>query len=169
MSDFINQVSYYGYVIYPHRTHMQDLKDITQDVHYENFRKKKLLQGGGGWVYYRGEGLILQVTMVTVTEKMLMLEHQWLEVVVVSRQRWEGRTKRCVSVCVFMCVCVSVCLCVCMYVRVHVCPCHTVSHLFVFTSIAGWDQETDGLPTSAVTTTANGSEWYCLIRWSPGN
>lgn len=26
---------------------MQDLKDITQDVHYENFRKKKLLQGGG--------------------------------------------------------------------------------------------------------------------------
>lgn len=30
------------------RTHMQDLKDITQDVHYENFRKKKLLQGGGG-------------------------------------------------------------------------------------------------------------------------
>ena len=38
------------YVIYPHRTHMQDLKDITQDVHllhYENFHKKKLLQGGG--------------------------------------------------------------------------------------------------------------------------
>ena len=34
-------------------THMQDLKDITQDVHYENFRKKKLLQGGGGrWVIY---------------------------------------------------------------------------------------------------------------------
>ena len=33
------------------RTHMQDLKDYTQDVHYENFRKKKLLQGspmGGG-------------------------------------------------------------------------------------------------------------------------
>jgi septin family protein len=27
------------------RTHMQDLKDYTQDVHYENFRKKKLLQG----------------------------------------------------------------------------------------------------------------------------
>ena len=36
------------YVIYPHRTHMQDVKDIIQDVHYENFRKKKLLQGGGG-------------------------------------------------------------------------------------------------------------------------
>ena len=29
----------------PHRTHMQDLKDFTQDVHYENFRKKKLLEG----------------------------------------------------------------------------------------------------------------------------
>lgn len=27
------------------RTHMQDLKDYTQDVHYENFRKKKLLEG----------------------------------------------------------------------------------------------------------------------------
>ena len=27
------------------RTHMQDLKDFTQDVHYENFRKKKLLEG----------------------------------------------------------------------------------------------------------------------------
>ena len=40
-----------------HRTHMQDLKDITQDVHYENFRKKKLLQGGGAWVYCRWVGL----------------------------------------------------------------------------------------------------------------
>lgn len=30
------------------RTHMQDLKDYTQDVHYENFRKKKLLQGSPG-------------------------------------------------------------------------------------------------------------------------
>ena len=27
------------------RTHMQDLKDYTQDIHYENFRKKRLLQG----------------------------------------------------------------------------------------------------------------------------
>ena len=24
---------------------MQDLKDYTQDVHYENYRKKKLLEG----------------------------------------------------------------------------------------------------------------------------
>ena len=31
-----------------HRTHMQDLKDYTQDVHYENFRKKKLLQTSPG-------------------------------------------------------------------------------------------------------------------------
>ena len=29
------------------RTHMQDLKDFTQDIHYENFRKKKLMQQGG--------------------------------------------------------------------------------------------------------------------------
>ena len=35
------------YIVYTQRTHMQDLKDITQDIHYENFRKKKLLQGGG--------------------------------------------------------------------------------------------------------------------------
>ena len=27
---------------------MQDLKDFTQDVHYENFRKKKLLEGSPG-------------------------------------------------------------------------------------------------------------------------
>jgi septin family protein len=27
---------------------MQDLKDYTQDVHYENFRKKKLLQASPG-------------------------------------------------------------------------------------------------------------------------
>ena len=29
---------------------MQDLKDYTQDVHYENFRKKKLMQGSPGLV-----------------------------------------------------------------------------------------------------------------------
>lgn len=30
---------------------MQDLKDYTQDVHYENFRKKKILQEGSPmWV-----------------------------------------------------------------------------------------------------------------------
>jgi septin family protein len=29
------------------KTHMQDLKDITQDIHYENFRKKKLTDGEG--------------------------------------------------------------------------------------------------------------------------
>lgn len=27
------------------RTHMQDLKDVTQDIHYENFRAKKLASG----------------------------------------------------------------------------------------------------------------------------
>ena len=36
---------------------MQDLKDITQDIHYENFRKKKLTEGEGmspylGYVMY---------------------------------------------------------------------------------------------------------------------
>ncbi|XP_064392057.1 septin-1-like isoform X2 [Halichondria panicea] len=30
------------------RTHMQDLKDYTQDMHYENFRKKKLIEGSPG-------------------------------------------------------------------------------------------------------------------------
>lgn len=34
------------------RTHMQDLKDYTQDVHYENFRKKKLLEGSPAAKYY---------------------------------------------------------------------------------------------------------------------
>ena len=41
------------------RTHMQDLKDFTQDVHYENFRKKKLLEGspaGGGYAMPAGVG-----------------------------------------------------------------------------------------------------------------
>ncbi|XP_071850271.1 septin-2-like isoform X1 [Apostichopus japonicus] len=28
------------------RTHMQDLKDVTQDVHYENFRLQKIKNGG---------------------------------------------------------------------------------------------------------------------------
>ena len=26
------------------QTHMQDLKDITQEIHYENFRKMKLME-----------------------------------------------------------------------------------------------------------------------------
>ena len=30
---------------------MQDLKDYTQDVHYENFRKKKLLEGSPAMRY----------------------------------------------------------------------------------------------------------------------
>ena len=30
------------------RTHMQDLKDYTQDVHYENYRKRKLMAGSPG-------------------------------------------------------------------------------------------------------------------------
>ena len=38
---------------------MQDLKDFTQDVHYENFRKKKLLEGspaGGNYAMPAGVG-----------------------------------------------------------------------------------------------------------------
>ena len=27
------------------RTHMQDLKDVTQDIHYENFRAQRLASG----------------------------------------------------------------------------------------------------------------------------
>ena len=34
---------------------MQDLKDYTQDVHYENFRKKKLLQASPGYVSMSAE------------------------------------------------------------------------------------------------------------------
>lgn len=30
----------------PHRTHMQDLQEVTQDLHYENFRSERLKQGG---------------------------------------------------------------------------------------------------------------------------
>ena len=29
------------------RTHMQDLKDVTNNVHYENYRYKKLLHVAG--------------------------------------------------------------------------------------------------------------------------
>jgi len=40
---------------------MQDLKDYTQDVHYENFRKKKLLEGSPAYV-----PLSLPVTSVSL-------------------------------------------------------------------------------------------------------
>lgn len=29
-----------------HRTHMQDLQEVTQDLHYENFRSDRLKRGG---------------------------------------------------------------------------------------------------------------------------
>lgn len=29
-----------------HRTHMQDLQEVTQDLHYENFRSERLKRGG---------------------------------------------------------------------------------------------------------------------------
>ena len=32
--------------IIPCRTHMQDLKDVTQDVHYENYRSARIANGG---------------------------------------------------------------------------------------------------------------------------
>ena len=34
--------SFYSICCTLHRTHMQDLKDVTNNVHYENFRCKKL-------------------------------------------------------------------------------------------------------------------------------
>lgn len=37
---------------------MQDLKDFTQDVHYENFRKKKLLEGSPAASYGMAPGPI---------------------------------------------------------------------------------------------------------------
>ena len=36
---------------------MQDLKDFTQDVHYENFRKKKLLEGSPAGSYTMAPGM----------------------------------------------------------------------------------------------------------------
>ena len=36
---------------------MQDLKDFTQDVHYENFRKKKLLEGSPAASYGMAPGM----------------------------------------------------------------------------------------------------------------
>lgn len=30
----------------PPRTHMQDLQEVTQDLHYENFRSERLKRGG---------------------------------------------------------------------------------------------------------------------------
>ena len=39
------------------KTHMQDLKEITQDVHYENFRKKKLTETGGVSPYTRSKNI----------------------------------------------------------------------------------------------------------------
>ena len=33
------------------QTHMQDLKDLTQEIHYENYRKKKLMEGENGLKY----------------------------------------------------------------------------------------------------------------------
>ena len=30
------------FILLTNRTHMQDLKDVTNNVHYENFRSKKL-------------------------------------------------------------------------------------------------------------------------------
>ena len=30
----------------PHSTHMQDLQEVTQDLHYENFRSDRLKRGG---------------------------------------------------------------------------------------------------------------------------
>ena len=34
-------------LVFPGRTHMQDLKDVTQEVHYENYRAERLSQQGG--------------------------------------------------------------------------------------------------------------------------
>ena len=43
------------HIIYPHRTHMQDLKDITQDVHYENFCTKNFCKEVEGECIIEGD------------------------------------------------------------------------------------------------------------------
>lgn len=35
------------------RTHMQDLKDVTQDIHYENYRAERLSRETGTPVGYK--------------------------------------------------------------------------------------------------------------------
>ena len=36
------QESLHVHLFVPYRTHMQDLKDVTNNVHYENYRSRKL-------------------------------------------------------------------------------------------------------------------------------
>lgn len=33
------------YVIFNYSTHMQDLQEVTQEVHYENYRSERLAKG----------------------------------------------------------------------------------------------------------------------------
>ena len=64
-SVFSNIYSIYIYY-YICRTHMQDLQEVTQEVHYENFRADKLASGSGGasmkkirWVVYKNYFLFM--------------------------------------------------------------------------------------------------------------
>lgn len=41
-----NIVLIFSLVLELSRTHMQDLQEVTQDLHYENFRSERLKQGG---------------------------------------------------------------------------------------------------------------------------
>jgi len=38
----------YSFVYISFRTHMQDLQEVTHEVHYENFRSEKMSNGEGG-------------------------------------------------------------------------------------------------------------------------
>lgn len=55
---------------------MQDLKDFTQDVHYENFRKKKLLEGSPAASYGGGAPGIEAAPANAAQQLMLEKERQ---------------------------------------------------------------------------------------------
>ena len=63
------------------QSHMQDLKDITQEVHYENFRKKKLMQGDLSVNGHATDGPpmqkeALELQLAAMQEKMAALQAQ---------------------------------------------------------------------------------------------
>jgi septin family protein len=60
------------------QTHMQDLKDLTQEIHYENYRKKKLMDGENGFNGHDvgGEGpqkQVLEKQLAEMQQKMALL------------------------------------------------------------------------------------------------
>ncbi|XP_003388905.1 PREDICTED: septin-1-like [Amphimedon queenslandica] len=79
------------------RTHMQDLKDYTQDVHYENFRKKKLLQGSplasgpGGAMDFAG--VVASVAGGNVQDEILKAKERELEMMRLEMARLQAQLR----------------------------------------------------------------------------